>query len=147
MAGQARVTIARAAELERDGWLVVFKAIPNVVHSGVVPITTGGGTKQRYPDILSVSGQRVLLSEVEQWLTGSVATEIAARLASHVKALTDPEVYARYRKRINEFRGILLPPNPVFLRELVLCNPPKSDAREQISLLRAKGVEVVVQKT
>lgn len=128
MAGQAKVTIARAAALEKEGWKVVYKSVPNTAHSGVVPITTAKGTKQRYPDILSVSGDKILLSEVEQYLTEGVAAEIALRLTSHIEALSNETTYSNFRERIKGFHGIELPAKPAFEKEMVLCNIPGTDA-------------------
>ncbi|TON15434.1 hypothetical protein CGH61_24080, partial [Vibrio parahaemolyticus] len=65
MAKQGNVTKEYASFLSRNGWTVVYVCIPNTVHIGVVPIPTiNGASKQRYPDIVAIKDEQLLIVEV-----------------------------------------------------------------------------------
>jgi hypothetical protein len=143
MAGQGNTIKSIADALCRNGWIVLYKCVPNRVHIGVVPIPSkDGGTRQHYPDVLSIKGNRVRLTEVEVTLSPDVVAKIAERFQSQRSALEDPRIWDCWRDRLSELAGINIPKHCIFEYELVLCKDSGSYAGPLVARLTEQRIDV-----
>jgi len=146
MAGQGKTTRHVASVLTASGWTVVYVCLPNCAHAGVVPIPTPGGTNcQRYPDVLSVCGKVLRLTEVEVAFTEQVARKAVERFNEQCSGLASPAVYPAFRNRVLALTGVQLPESPDVLCELVICKPWQHTQvlRDSALLLSAAGIRLV----
>lgn len=123
LAGQGSTTRKIAAQLRKSGWDVIYVCIPNTPHIGVVPIPTKSGvTAQRYPDILSIQGNVLRLSEIEIAVTDDIASKAIERFTDQRCSILSPEIYLPWRDRVLELTGHQLPVVPgEVICELISC--------------------------
>lgn len=120
--------IQRLADvLSENNWQVAYVCIPNRVHTRVVPIpTAGGGSEQRYPDIVATDGKRTLLVEVEPRLTEDSAPVIVQRFRGQVESLSNTSTWSQWREAVLQTTGVPMPRDFTAVCKLVVLRPGKS---------------------
>ncbi|GGO67265.1 hypothetical protein [Bowmanella pacifica] len=141
MAGQGNITKKYANYLEKLGWNIVYKCIPNSVHVGVVPIPIlNGSSKQRYPDIVALKMNTILLVEVEINLTDSVSEDIILRFDEMRESLLDNNNWRDWTSKISKNSGLDLSSVSNIDCELILVKKISSRHQNKITKLRDKSI-------
>jgi hypothetical protein len=140
MAGQGAITQAYAANLEKQGWQIVYTCIPNTPHVSVIAIPIGGSSKQCYPDILAFADNITKLVEVEIRLTQVIAAKITAKFAEILSALSPG--WKTFRGHVKLVNGVSLPESFCPSCELIICGSGKSSHQELVGELNMAGISV-----
>jgi hypothetical protein len=143
MAGQGKTTRDYAEKLRQEGWGILFLCIPNTVHVGVVPIMTSHGvSKQRYPDIAALSGNTILLVEVEMALTDAITEDIILRFREMREGMSNPNVYRAWASKVGTVTGLDMPSNPVLETRLLIVKGITSKVASLADRLSASHIPV-----
>ncbi|WP_419210338.1 hypothetical protein ABRP32_01085 [Providencia manganoxydans] len=144
MAGQGKTTRLYASLLRDEGWEVIYTCIPNCPHVRVIPIPTSHGvSKQRYPDILALKGNRILLVEVEISLTNSVAKDISLRFYEMQKSLKNTRIYQAWSRAIEISSNIIMPVAPDIEMRLKLVNGLNVESSPLLEILNEQNITIV----
>lgn len=145
MAGQGKVTLSVASELEVAGWEVAYVCVPNTPHVGAVAIPTKhGSSRQRYPDIVAGSGAVLAVVEVEMSLSPSVATDIIERFREMRVSLSHRPTYEMWRDAVRRECAVDLPELPELSCCLVTTRPWRASLEDEVQRLRGEGIWVCV---
>lgn len=143
MAGQGKTTKDYAKTLRQGGWDILFLCIPNTAHLRVVPIVTSHGvSKQRYPDIAALSGNTILLVEVEMALTEAITADILLRFREMREGLSNPVIYSEWASKVKKATGIGMPLTPALETRLVIVNGINSKVHPLVNQLTANYISV-----
>lgn len=143
MAGQGATTRLVAKTLSDNGWIVVYKCIPNTPHTSVVPIPTPNGTSnQRYPDVLAYRSIVTRLVEVEIALTKATAFDIIKRFGEMIDALNNTSLWSSWKSKIETDTGHKLPELFSPKCDLVLCNQITAPNRQFVGMLEQHSISV-----
>lgn len=145
MAGQGKTTRLYASILREEGWDVIYTCIPNSPHVRVVPIPTSHGvSKQRYPDILAIKNNRILLVEVEMALTNSVAQDIALRFYEMQKSLKNTDIYRGWSRAVEISSDVTMPITPDVEMRLKLVNGLNVESSPLLENLSQQNITLVL---
>ncbi|HCG5907771.1 TPA: hypothetical protein N2898_003778 [Vibrio parahaemolyticus] len=144
MAKQGNVTKEYASFLSRNGWTVVYVCIPNTVHIGVVPIPTiNGASKQRYPDIVAIKDEQLLIVEVEVSLNINVYEDISLRFFEMRASLSNAALFLSWIRMIKHTTGLDIPEFISIESQLVVINPISDKNIEYKTQLELEDILVV----
>ncbi|WP_225182237.1 PDDEXK family nuclease [Pectobacterium aroidearum] len=145
MAGQGKTTRLYASALREEGWEVIYTCIPNSPHVKVVPIPTSHGvSKQRYPDILAIKKNRILLVEVEMMLTNSVAQDISLRFYEMQKSLKNTDIYRGWSRAVEISSNVTMPITPDVEMRLKLVNGLNVESSPFLENLSRQNITIVL---
>ena len=145
MAKQGDVTRKYANSLTLDGWSVAYVCIPNTAHIGVVPIPTAhGSSKQRYPDIVALKGNRLLIVEVEISLNEYVYEDITLRFSEMNYSLSNEDLFLNWRWLVSHNCGTDIPLDVNIENQLIIIKPLKTDSFQYKELLENNNIKVII---
>ncbi|MDU9127602.1 PDDEXK family nuclease [Klebsiella aerogenes] len=145
MAGQGKTTRLYASMLREEGWNVIYTCIPNSPHVRVIPIPTAHGvSKQRYPDILAIKNNRILLVEVEMTLTNSVAQDISLRFSEMQKSLENIDIYRGWSRAVEISSNVTMPITPDVEMRLKLVNGLNAESSPLLQTLGQQNITLVL---
>lgn len=144
MAGQGKTTRLYASILREEGWEVIYTCIPNSPHVGVVPIPTSHGvSKQRYPDILAIKHNQILLVEVEMTLTNAVSQDISLRFYEMNKSLKNTDIYRGWSRAVEISSNVTMPITPDIEMRLKLVNGSNVESSPFLEILSQQNITLV----
>jgi hypothetical protein len=144
MAKQGKVTKEYAGFLSRSGWTIVYVCIPNTVHIGVVPIPTlNGVSEQRYPDIVAIKDDVLLIVEVEISLNANVYEDISLRFSEMKTSLSNDDILLNWIRMIYHTTGVDISALMSVESQLVVIKPISERSTEYKQLLECQSIAVV----
>lgn len=144
MAGQGKITREYATQLSDDGWNILYICIPNTPHLKVVPIPTSHGvSKQRYPDIVAVKDNRLLLVEVEMNLTKIITEDIVLRFTEMRQSLFDSNIYSMWSKQVEFVSTYKMPTKPIIETRLKIVNGVNQKSFSLVNQLESQCIMVI----
>lgn len=145
MATQGTFTRNLAISLSADQWVIAYTCIPNTPHLKAVPIPIiKGSSKQRYPDIVAIRGNNLLLVEVELTLTDNIAQDIMTRFLEMRTALGNTDIWKSWRQHVNDTCGVSIPQVVVLKCVLYICSSLSEKHRYNLELLKNMSIDVDV---
>lgn len=143
MAGQGKVTLSVANQLESAGWHVAYVCVPNTPHVGAVAIPTKhGSSRQRYPDIVAGRSTVLAVVEVEMNLSRGVALDIIERFREMRTSLLDTPTYEMWRDAVRRECAVVLPAVPDICFCLITTRPWRTSLQDEARRLRDEGILV-----
>jgi len=134
MSGQSCGTKNIVSLLEKEGWNIIFKCLPNTPHLGVIPIPVSTGTSlQRYPDICATKNKIIKLIEVEIKDSLKVRLKTEERFVEQTKSLNNKEIFQKWRKRVSDYTKSDVSETISIECELWILQKPKKPTLDNIN--------------